>query len=180
MQLKIVDITPEDMHKTAIMSRAKSPVVRMLYAEVFELTKDTAKSLVLEDDEDFDKTRVILSQCSKRAGVDLDIVPDRPKNRILFKLKQGGTGVRRQPSPPNSLTARDMEEMRKRSNAIQNAALELGRRQMVVSAQEVVDHLKEKEYDLDVPRPTTSVSAVMRNMREFEHTDKGQFRFRGF
>ena len=180
MQLNIVSVTPEDMHRTAITSRAKSPVVRMLYEEVFELTKDTAKSLVLEHDEDFDKTRVILSQCSKRAGVDLDIVPDRPKNRILFKLKQGGPGVRRQPSAPTSMQPRDMEEMKKRSNAIQNAALELGRRQMVVSAQEVVDHLKERQFNLDVPRPTTSVSAVMRNMREFQHTDKGQFRYRGF
>lgn len=180
MQLNIVNITPDDMHKTSIMSRAKSPVMRLLYEEVFGLTKETAKSLILEDDEDFDKTRVILSQCSKRSGIDLDIVPDRPKNRILFKLKAGSQGIRRQPGGASSAVPRDMEEMRKRSNAIQDAALELGRRQMVVSAQEVVDHLKEGGYDLNVPRPTTSVSAVMRRMREFAHTDKGQFRYRGF
>ena len=180
MRLNIVSIDSEDMHRTSIISRTKSPVYRTLYEEIFDLSKDSAKSVVLDYGEDFDKIRVILTQCSKRAGIDLDIVPDRPGNRILFKLKEGGQGARRPMASRPAVPPRDMEEMRQRSNAIQDAAVELGRQQIVVSAHEVVDHLKDKGFELDVPRPTTSVSAVMRNMSEFEHTDKGQFRFRAF
>lgn len=182
MALTIVPIDPEDMFRTQVLSRAKNPVMQALYREIFDLLgreKGSAREIVLEFGDDFDRIRSLLTQCSKRTGIELWVVPDRIKNRILFTLKdtQGG---RKPPPPTASPTPRDQEEARQRADAIKEAALELARSRPVVSAQEVVDHLRMSGFNLDVRRPTTSVSAVMRNMNEFEHTDMGQFRFRAY
>ena len=182
MPLTIVPIDAEDMFRTQVLSRAKNPTMQALYREIFDLLgreKGAAREIVLDYDEDFDRIRALLAQCSKRTGIELWVVPDRIKNRIMFTLKntQGG---RKPPPPTASPTPRDQEEARLRADAIKDAALELARQRPVVSAQEVVDHLRMNGVNLEVRRPTTSVSAVMRNMREFEHTDMGQFRYRAY
>lgn len=182
MALTIVPIDPEDMFRTQVLSRAKNPTMQALYREIFDLMgreKGAAREIQLDFGDDFDRVRQLLAQCSKRTGIELWVIPDRIKNRILFTLKntQGG---RKPPAPTTSPTPRDQEEARQRADAIRDAALELARQRPVVSAQEVVDHLRMNGVNLDVRRPTTSVSAVMRNMAEFEHTETGQFSFRAY
>ena len=179
MALNIVAVDAKEMNRARILNRSKSPAMQLIYRSIFELESGDAKSIQVEFGDEFEKIRTMLAACAKRAGIDLWVVPDRPANRIMFTLKDptATRSIERQVSSAAPTPPRDQEEMRQRSNAIREAAIELGLGNPVVSAQEVVDHLRGKGTDLDVPRPTTSVSAVMRNMTEFERTDKGQFRY---
>ena len=59
--------------------------------------------------------------------------------------------------PSASRTPEDQAALIDRREKIREAALTLGRQRPQISAQEVVDHLRDTGNQLDLPRPTTAV-----------------------
>ncbi len=180
MPIEIIEVDIDEMHRTALLSRAKSPKVRALYEAMFSLKPGDAKAVIVEPGEELSQIRSMVTQCAARANLDLEIVVDRVAGRILFTHKPADSD---DGSPLSmSLGSRSPEEQATRidrRDRIRDAALALGREQPQISAQEVVDYLRDQGEELDLPRPTTAVSAVMRHMPEFEHVDRSRFTYRG-
>lgn len=176
MPIEIVAVDPAEMRRTALMNRAKNDNVRAIYTALFDLGPGSGKQIIAEPGDDLGKLRVLLQQCAARTGHELNIVTDRVAGRILFTLKRVDGGTRAPRGTGKS--AQEIEEALARRDMIRDAALELGSRQPVISAQEVVDSLADNDLS-DVSRPATAVSAVVRNMPEFEHIGQSQFRYIG-
>jgi hypothetical protein len=180
MVFEIVEIDPAEMHRTALITRAKSPRIRALYEALFSLQKGEAKAAVVEPGEDLTQIRNMVANCAARANVELQIVVDRVAQRVLFTHKPSRSQQR--PLMPSSATSRTPEElvaMEERREKIREAALTLGRERPQISAQEVIDHLRDNGIRFDVPRPATAASAVIRNMSEFERVGQSRFAYRG-
>ncbi len=181
MPIEIVEVDLAEMHRTALLSRAKSPHVRALYEAMFSLKPGEAMAVIADPGEDLSQMRNLVTQCATRANLDLQIVVDRISGRILFTHKPN------KPSPTDafpgpSSTGRSPEDQAalvERRMKIREAALALGAERPQISAQEVVDYLRDTGEGLDLPRPTTAVSAVMRNMAEFDRIGRSRFAFRG-
>ncbi len=180
MPIEIVEVDLDEMHRTALLSRAKSPQVRAIYEAMFSLKPGGAKAVIAEPGEEISQIRNMITQCATRANVDLQIVVDRVAGRVLFTQKPSQPAA--DSSTPVATASRTPEEQaaqQDRRDRIRQAALELGRQHPQISAQEVVDYLRDTGNQLDLPRPTTAVSAVMRNMPEFDHIDRSRFSFKG-
>ena len=178
MPIEIVAVDLAEMHRTALLSRAKSSHVRALYEAMFSLKPGEAKAVIAEPGEDLAQIRNLVTQCAARANIDLQIVVDRIAGRVLFTHKpdqsKSGDAI-----PAASRTPEDQAALIDRREKIREAALSLGRQRPQISAQEVVDHLRDTGNQLDLPRPTTAVSAVMRNMSEFDRIGRSRFSYRG-
>ena len=181
MPIEIVEVDLAEMHRTALLSRAKSPHVRALYEAMFSLKPGEAKAVIAEPDEDLSQIRNLVTQCAARANIDLQIVVDRIAGRVLFTHKPNKPGSSDAMHGPasTSRTPEDQAALIDRRERIREAALALGQQRPQISAQEVVDHLRDTGKQLDLPRPTTAVSAVMRNMREFDRIGRSRFSYRG-
>ena len=182
MPIEIVEVDLDEMHRTALLSRAKSPQVRAIYEAMFSLKPGEARAVIAEPGEDISQIRNMITQCATRANLDLQIVVDRIASRVLFTEKPTKSSAEPTTSTATATATRTPEEQaaqQDRRDRIRQAALELGREHPQISAQEVVDFLRDAGNQLDLPRPTTAVSAVMRNMPEFEHIDRSRFSFRG-
>lgn len=181
MPIEIVEVDLAEMHRTALLSRAKSPHVRALYEAMFSLKPGEAKAVVAEPGEDLSQIRNLVTQCATRANLDLQIVVDRIVGRVLFTQKpnDASPGVALFTSPSTTRSPEDQAALIDRRERIREAALELGKEHPQISAQEVVDYLRDNGNQLDLPRPTTAVSAVMRNMPEFDRIGRSRFSFRG-
>ena len=181
MPIEIVEVDLTEMRRTALLSRAKSPSVRALYEAMFSLEPGAAKAVIAEPGEELSQIRNLVTQCATRANVDLQIVVDRVGGRVLFthKPSQPMDGEAMPSRPSVSRTPEEQAAQIDRREKIREAARALGKERPQISAQEVVDYLRDTGNELDLPRPTTAVSAVMRNMSEFEHIDRSRFSFRG-
>ncbi len=180
MPIEIVEVDLDEMRRTALLSRAKSPQVRAIYEAMFSLKPGEAKAVISEPGEEISQIRNMITQCASRANMDLQIVVDRVAGRVLFTLKPSQSSS--DPSSPAMSSTRTPEEQaaqQDRRERIREAALAVGKERPQISAQEVVDYLRNNGNELDLPRPTTAVSAVMRNMPEFEHIDRSRFSYRG-
>ena len=181
MPIEIVEVDLAEMHRTALLSRAKSPHVRALYEAMFSLKPGDAKAVIAEPDEDLSQIRNLVTQCATRANLDLQIVVDRIEGRVLFthKPSQPEAGKDMPGTSSASRTPEDQAALIDRREKIREAALILGRQNPQISAQEVVDHLRDTGNQIDLPRPTTAVSAVMRNMKEFHRVGRSRFSYHG-
>ena len=180
MPIEIVEVDLDEMRRTALLSRAKSPQVRAIYEAMFSLKPGEAKAVIAEPGEEISQIRNMITQCANRANMDLQIVVDRVAGRVLFTLKPSQSSG--DPSSAGVSSTRTPEEQaaqQDRRERIREAALAVGKERPQISAQEVVDYLRNNGSELDLPRPTTAVSAVMRNMPEFEHIDRSRFSYRG-
>lgn len=180
MPIEIVEVDLDEMRRTALLSRAKSPQVRAIYEAMFSLKPGEAKAAIAEPGEEISQIRNMITQCASRANMDLQIVVDRVGGRVLFTLKPSQSSA--DPSSSVATSTRTPEEQaaqQDRRERIREAALAVGKERPQISAQEVVDYLRDTGNQLDLPRPTTAVSAVMRNMPEFEHIDRSRFSYRG-
>ena len=180
MPIEIVEVDLAEMQRTALLNRAKSPQVRAIYDAMFSLQTGEAMAVIAEDGEELSQIRNLITQCAARANMDLQIVVDRVAGRVLFTQKP--TQDDREETPVPATSARSPEEQAAlvdRRERIREAALTLGREHPQISAQEVVDFLRDGGDAINLSRPTTAVSAVMRNMPEFEHVDRGRFIHRG-
>lgn len=180
MPIEIVEVDLDEMRRTALLTRAKSPHVRAIYQAMFSLKPGEAKAVIAEPGEEISQIRNMITQCATRANMGLQIVVDRVAGRVLFTLKPSRSSAD-SPSPAATSTRTPEEQaaQQDRRDRIREAALAVGREHPQISAQEVVDYLRETGIELDLPRPTTAVSAVMRNMPEFEHVDRSRFSYRG-
>ena len=182
MPIEIVEVDLADMRRIALVSRAKSPQVRAIYEAMFSLQPGEAKAVVLEPGEELSQVRNLINQCATRANMDLEIVVDRVAGRVLFTHKPGQSDKRPIPAASGISLSRSPEEqaaMLERRDKIREAAAALGRERPQISAQEVVDYLRDQGTVLDMSRPTTAVSAVMRNMQEFERVGQSRFSYMG-
>ncbi len=181
MPIEIVEVDLTEMRRTALLSRAKSPNVRALYEAMFSLEPGGAKAVIAEPGEELSQIRNLVTQCAARADMNLQIVVDRIGGRVLFTHKphDSNDGETTPPRPSVSRTPEEQAAQVERREKIRAAALALGRERPQISAQEVVDYLRHSGNELDLPRPTTAVSAVMRNMSEFEHINRSRFSYRG-
>ena len=179
MPIEIVEVDLDEMRRTALLTRAKSPQVRAIYQAMFSLRPGEAKAVVAEPGEEISQIRNMITQCANRANMDLQIVVDRVGGRVLFTLKPGNSSADPSSLSPSSRTPEEQAAQQDRRERIREAALAVGKERPQVSAQEVVDYMRDTGDELDLPRPTTAVSAVMRNMPEFEHIDRSRFSFRG-
>ncbi len=178
MPLRLEEVDPDELRKAGLLNRARTPEARAIYQILFELEPGDAKAIIAEDGEDIVKLRGQLQNCAKRTEQDLRIVPDPESPRVVFTLNP--TGLTKSKRQLNSApSAQDSVESQQRRDWIRESALELGRAQPVISAQEVVDHLSGRGIALDMSRPGTAVSAVIRNMKEFERVAQSQFRHIG-
>ena len=180
MPIEIVEVDPDEMRRTALLSRAKSPQVRAIYEAMFSLRPGEAKAAVAEPGEEISQIRNMITQCATRANMDLQVVVDRVGGRVLFTLKPSNASADPSSSVvPSTRTPEEQAAQQDRRERIREAALAVGKERPQISAQEVVDYMRDSGNELDLPRPTTAVSAVMRNMPEFEHIDRSRFSFRG-
>ncbi len=180
MPIEIVEVDIDEMRRTALLSRAKSPQVRALYQAMFSLKPGEAKAVIAEPGEEISQIRNMVTQCATRANMDLQIVVDRVGGRVLFTLKpSNASGDPASSVAPSTRTPEEQAAQQDRRERIREAALAVGRERPQISAQEVVDYMRDSGDELDLPRPTTAVSAVMRNMPEFEHVDRSRFSYRG-
>ena len=184
MPIEIVEVDLNEMRRTALITRAKSPVVRRVYQAMFALKPGQALAAIAEPGEELSQIRNMIAQCATRANFDLQIVVDRVGGRVLFTPKPGQSSGASPSSGSSSTpsTTRTPEEQAAqidRRERIREAALALGRERPMISAQEVVDYLRDSGNELDLPRPTTAVGAVIRNMPEFEHVDRSRFSYTG-
>ena len=180
MPIEIVEVDLDEMRRTALLSRAKSPQVRAIYEAMFSLKPGEAKAVISEPGEEISQIRNMITQCASRADMDLQIVVDRVAGRVLFTLKPSQSAADPTSSAASSTrTPEEQAAQQDRRERIREAALAVGKERPQVSAQEVVDYLSNSGNELDLPRPTTAVSAVMRNMPEFEHIDRSRFSYRG-
>ena len=180
MAIEIVEVDLDEMHRTALLSRAKSPQVRALYEAMFSLKPGEAKAVIAEPGEELSQIRGMVTQCAARANLDLQIVVDRVAGRILFTHKPAHSMDGADSTVAGGSRSPEQQAAQiVRREKIREAALALGRERPQISAQEVVDYLRDTGDELDLPRPTTAVSAVMRNMNEFEHVDRSRFTYLG-
>ncbi len=181
MPIEIVEVDLDEMRRTALLSRAKSPQVRAIYQAMFSLKPGEARAVIAEPGEEISQIRNMITQCATRADMDLQIVVDRLAGRVLFTLKPNQSSTDSSSSPVSTTTRTPEEQaaQQDRRDRIREAALALGMEHPQISAQEVVDYMRDSGHELDLPRPTTAVSAVMRNMPEFEHVDRSRFSYRG-
>ena len=180
MAIEIVEVDPDEMRRTALLGRAKSPRVRALYEAMFSLKPGDAKAVIAETGEELSQIRNMVTQCAARANLELQIVVDRVAGRVLFTHKLSElTSDPPTASPANARTPEEQAAQADRRERIRRAAIELGRERPQISAQEVIDYMRDMGEYLDLPRPTTAASAVMRNMPEFEHVDRSRFSYRG-
>lgn len=181
MPIEIVEVDLAELRRTALLSRAKSPQVRALYEAMFSLQPGDAKAVIAEAGEDLSQIRNLVTQCAARASMDLQIVVDRVAGRVLFTHKPSHEVDDDAPMSRSSVsrTPEDQAAQMDRRDKIREAALTIGKERPQISAQEVVDYLRDNGNPLDLPRPTTAVSAVMRNMPEFEHVDRSRFTYHG-
>ena len=84
MSIEIVAVDLTEMHRTALLSRAKSPHVRALYEAMFSLKPGEAKAVIAEPGEDLSQIRNLVTQCAARANIDLQIIvrPDRRTSTV--------------------------------------------------------------------------------------------------
>ena len=182
MPIEVVEVDPAEMRRTSLLNRAKSPVVRAIYEEMFALQPGQAKAAVAEAGEDLSQIRNMIALCASRAQMDLQIVIDRVGGRVLFTPnpnQSGGVTPTAPPRIPLSRTPEEQAAMHDRRERIREAALAIGAERPQISAQEVVDYLRDNGDPLEVARPTTAVSAVMRNMVQFERVGQSRFSFKG-
>ena len=180
MPIEIVEVDLDEMRRTALLSRAKSPQVRAIYEAMFSLQPGEAKAVIAEQGEEISQIRNMITQCATRANMDLQIVVDRVASRVLFTLKPSQSSADASSSTATSTrTPEEQAAQQDRRDKIREAALAVGKERPQISAQEVVDYLRDTGNELDLPRPTTAVSAVMRNMPEFEHIDRSRFSYQG-
>ncbi len=180
MPIEIVEVDLDEMRRTALLSRAKSPQVRALYEAMFSLKPGEAKAVIAEPGEEISHIRNMITQCATRANMDLQIVVDRVAGRVMFTLKPSQASSDSASSiVTSSRTPEEQAAQQDRRDKIREAAMAVGREHPQISAQQVVDYLRDTGNQLDLPRPTTAVSAVMRNMPEFEHIDRSRFSYRG-
>lgn len=180
MPIEIVEVDLAEMHRTALLNRAKSPQVRAIYEAMFSLQAGEAMAVIPEPDEELSQIRNLVTQCAARANLDMQVVVDRVAGRVLFTQKPPQAGQKE--TPVQAKSARSLEEqaaLAQRRERIREAALALGRERPQISAQEVVDFLRDSGDAINTARPTTAASAVMRNMPEFEHVDRSRFTYRG-
>lgn len=180
MPIEIVEVDLAEMQRTALINRAKSPQVRALYEAMFSLQPGEAKAAIADPGEELSQIRNLVAQCASRANLNLQIIVDRVAGRVLFTQKPGQSN--RKQSSATAQPARSAEEQAaliQRRERIREAALELGQDRPQISAQEVVDFMRDSDDAIDMARPTTAVSAVMRNMPEFERVDRSRFSYRG-
>lgn len=181
MPIEIVEVDLAEMNRTALINRAKSPHVRAIYEAMFSLQPGEAKAVIADPGEELSQIRNLVNQCATRAGLDLQIVLDRVAGRVLFTHKPTKAGQRGTPVPEKSVRSpEEQTALVERREKIREAALKLGRERPQISAQEVVDFLRDNGETIKTARPTTAVSAVMRNMPEFERVDRSRFTYRGF
>ena len=180
MPIEIVEVDLAEMHRTALLNRAKSPQMRAIYEAMFSLQPGEAKAVIADPGEELSQLRNSVTQCAARANLNLQIVVDRVAGRVLFTPKPTQGGKEASPvSPKPARTPEEQAALVERRERIREAALALGRERPQISAQEVVDFLRDGGNAIDTARPTTAVSAVMRNMPEFEHVDRSRFSYRG-
>ena len=178
MSFEIVEVDLDEMRRASLMNRAKNDSVRAMYQALFNLKRGAAKAIIAEPGEDLGKIRTALQHCANRTGLDVRIVLDRMAGRVLFTLGEGQSETSNS-SVKSTRTAEDVAEAASRRDSIRDAALDLGSTKSLVSAQEVVDHLTQRGLVGNLARPATAVSAVMRNMAEFERIGQSQFRYVG-
>ena len=181
MAIEITEVDLAEMHRTALLNRAKSPNVRALYEAMFSLKPGEAKAVIAESGGDLSQIRNLVTQCATRANMELQIVVDRIAGRVLFTNKPNQPHSTDTVKGPLSATRtpEDQAALVERRMKIREAALELGMQRPQISAQEVVDHLRDMGNELELPRPTTAVSAVVRNMSEFDRIGQSRFSYRG-
>ncbi len=180
MPIEIVEVDLADMRRTALLNRAKSPQVRAIYEAMFSLQSGEAKAVIADPGEELSQIRNLVTQCASRANLDLQIVVDRVAGRVLFTQKPAQAGQDEMPVPAkSSRSPEDQAALVARRERIREAAIALGQGRPQISAQEVVDFLRDSGDPINLPRPTTAVSAVMRNMPEFEHVDRSRFTYQG-
>ena len=184
MPIELVEVDLAEMQRTALLNRAKSPAVRALYEAMFSMESGQAKAAVAEAGEDLSQIRNLVAQCATRAQIDMQIVIDRVGGRVLFtpnpqQSAAGGTSSAPVPRVSVSRTPEEQAAMVDRRDTIRQAALALGAERPQISAQEVVDYMRDSGEVLDLARPTTAVSAVMRNMTQFERVGQSRFSFIG-
>ena len=180
MPIEIVEVDLAEMQRTALLNRAKSPQVRAIYEAMFSLQPGEAKAVIADPGEELSQIRNLITQCASRANLDLQIVVDRVAGRVLFTQKPVQPGQENTPVPSSpSRSPEEQAAAEYRRDRIRVAALELGRQRPQISAQEVVDLLRDRGEAIAMSRPTTAVSAVMRNMPEFERVDRGRFTYLG-
>lgn len=178
MSIEIVEVDPNEMKRASLMNRAKNDNVRAMYQALFELKPGQAKAIVAEPGDDLGRIRTALQHCAARSGHGLRIVLDRMAGRVLFTLAEADSRPSRSVST-SSRTHQDAAEAARRRQLIRDAALDLIGKNPVLNAQDVVDVLMARGAVGGMARPGTAVSAVMRNMPEFERIGKSQFRFVG-
>ena len=180
MPIEIVEVDLAEMQRTALINRAKSPQVRAVYEAMFSLQPGEAKAVIAEAGEELSQIRNLVTQCATRANLDLQIVVDRVAGRVLFTQKPTQAGQKQTPAPAKSTPSpEEQAALVQRRERIREVALALGRERPQISAQEVVDFLRDSGDAIKMARPTTAVSAVMRNMPEFERIDRSRFTYRG-
>ncbi len=180
MPIEIVEVDIEEVRRTSLLTRAKSPKVRAIYEAMFSLKPGEAKAVIADSGEEISQLRNMITQCAMRASMNLQIVVDRIGGRVLFTEKpDNSSGDSSTTMVSSSRTPEEQAAQIDRRDRIRKAAIELGNERPQISAQEVVDHLRDIGEGLDLPRPTTAVSAVMRNMPEFEHVDRSRFTYLG-
>ena len=180
MSIEIVEVDIEEVRRTSLLTRAKSPKVRAIYEAMFSLKPGEAKAVIVESGEDISQIRNMITQCAVRASMDLQIVVDRIGGRVLFTEKpEDASDDSSKSFVSSSRSPEEQAAQIDRRDRIRKAAIALGKERPQISAQEVVDHLRDNGEQLDLPRPTTAVSAVMRNMAEFEHIDRSRFTYLG-
>ena len=179
MTIEIVKIDPQEMHRTSLLVRAKSPQVRLIYEAMFSMKPGEAKAVILESGEELAQIRNTIANCAARANLDLQIVVDRTAGRVLFTHKlDASVDTPSMMSSNSSRTPDEQAAMIERREKIREAALKLGRENPQISAQEVIDYMRDNGIVFEVPRPTTAASAVMRNMEEFERVGQSRFSLR--
>ena len=181
MSIEIFDVDPEDMRRSALLNRAKSAEVRAIYEAIFSLTPGGAKAAVVEPGDDISKIQNTIKLCADRAEINLQIVVDRIGERVLFTHDPTADAMPRKPASTVAAprSREDSEAMAERVEQIKDAAVALGRQNGIVTAQETLGKLQANGIVLKVARPSTSVSAVLRNMSEFRHVGTSRFEYLG-
>ncbi len=180
MSFEIVEVDSNEMRRASLINRAKNDNVRAIYQALFDIQTGKAMAIIADPGEDLGKIRTTLQHCANRSGRDLHIVLDRMASRVLFTLAEvKPESPDSSPKIKSTRSAQDATEATARRDAIRDAALELGNTRPTVSAQEVVDLLVARGMVMNMTRPATAVSAVMRNMVEFERIGQSQFRHVG-
>ena len=164
MAIRIIDVEYSKLRRVGRAGRARSKDTLELIAAIESLTAGKAKALVVDRGESAAKLRAKLSNAARLAGVKLRIVIE--ENKVMFGLRRGGSAGAKAGAAA-------------RKQAVRQKAVQLGKGRKSITADDVLKALASDGFDLKMSRPATMVGAVLRNMAEFEHTDKNTFRFKG-